>query len=392
MPPRSIILLVLIPGFAAIARGDDFDRLEGANLNAAIRSESGTTREALSVAELGNLPRVLTGIRSGLVLVKTSEGNPARLLVVGALRRPAAPSGEGAAMKKDEAEPALAPILVLERFDAFDAGPATTRLAHGRDLMLFDGYQFDLDTGQVVPDGHGGDLRFVAKDGGRLEAIGGAKLITLKAPPTFANVPGAPSTGKAILAADFAGRYRLAANGQWSGVLDLNVGDRGVVTGRFRSDQTGNSYRVTGQVVADAPNQIRFDIQYPRSRQEYDGRLWAESKGAMAGTLTLLDNTYGFVAVREGGKLAPEGVESAPALDTEPTLSMTLDAEGKVHLGERQLEPSAFAENFAELKKEHPDALIRVRADKEASVDAVSRVLRALDAAGFDSIWLGPLK
>jgi hypothetical protein len=387
MRPRIAALLLLLAGPIAPARADDFGRLEGASLNAALRSESAEPRPALSAAELGNLPRVLDGVRSGLVLVKTGEGNPARLLVAAALRRPPAPA-DGAAMKKDAAPPEPTPILVLERFDTFEAGPATTRLAHGKDLLLFDGFQFDLDTGQVVPEGQGGDLRFVAKDGGRLEPVGGASLFTLKAPPAFAAAPGAPSPGKAIVPTDFAGRYRLTADGQWSGTLDLEVGPRGVVTGRFRSDQTGTSYRVTGGVAPDAANHLLFAIQFPRSRQEYDARLWTGGKGAMAGTVSLLESTFGFVAVREGGRLAPDDAESAPSLEGESPLELTVEAEGKVRQGDRVLEAAALATLLNDRRRDHPDGSVVVRVPASVPFKAVRDLLDTLDAAGFDAIRL----
>jgi hypothetical protein len=383
--------MIVLIGTSSSTRGDDFGRLEGANLNVALRSEAAEPHDALSVARLGTLPRVLSGARSGLVLARTAEGNPARLLVTAALRRPAAPA-EGAAMKKDEPPPEPTPILVLERFDTFEAGPATTRLAHGRDVLLFDGFQFDLDTGQVVPEGQGGDLRFVAKDGGRLEPVGKASLFTLKSPPAFASVPGAPSPGKAIVPADFAGRYRLTANGQWSGTLDLDVGERGVVSGRFRSDQTGTSYRVSGQVAPDAANHLLFSIQFPRSRQEYDARLWTEGKGAMAGTVSLLESTYGFLAIREGGRLAPEDAEltpsPSPASEEAGPLVLTLDAEGRVQRGEQVLEEAAWAETLPTFRRDRPGVPVVVRAPAGVPFARVGRLLEALDAGGFDAVRL----
>lgn len=67
-----------------------------------------------------------------------------------------------------------------------------------------------------------------AAEGGRLEAVDEAKLYTLGISP-FAGRPGPPrpSRGKAILPTDARGRYRLYADGHWSGLLDLDVDDRG---------------------------------------------------------------------------------------------------------------------------------------------------------------------
>ena len=112
------------------------------------RSDAAEARRSLTMADLGHLPNVLAGTRSAVVVVRTDEGNYARLQVAPALRNP--PEGQG--------DPV--PILVVERFDTFEAGPATKRIARGRGLTLFDGFRLDLDSGQVVPEGQGGDLLF----------------------------------------------------------------------------------------------------------------------------------------------------------------------------------------------------------------------------------------
>ena len=45
------------------------------------------------------------------------------------------------------------PVLILERYETIDAGDHRSIKVRGKELMLFDGFQFDLDTGQVVPPG-----------------------------------------------------------------------------------------------------------------------------------------------------------------------------------------------------------------------------------------------
>ena len=234
-------------------------------------------------------------------MATTDGGNLARMLVSVALRK--APGGGG--------EPV--PVLVLERFDTFEAGRMANRLARGRDLILFDGFRFDLDAGQVVPEGQGGDLQFQAADArnGSLVALGTTRLYALdRLPPApAATASAAPSPGRTVVPGDFAGRYRLFANGLWSGVLELKVGAEGEVSGEFRSDLDGTAYPVTGQVAADVPHKVVFRVTLPRVRQDFEGLLWAEGKGAMAGTMTMLDHSYGFFALREGGRFAPEDVE-----------------------------------------------------------------------------------
>lgn len=137
-------------------------------------------------------------------------------------------------------------------------------------------------------------------------------MFTLSKPPALDDAKFPPPTpGKLVLPTDFAGRYRLYANGQWSGILELKVEGRGVVTGQFRSDLRGSTYPVTGQVSNDVAHKLNFAIKYPRARQEFEGYLWAEGKGAMAGVASIGEHPVGFFAIREGSKVAPE-VEPLP--------------------------------------------------------------------------------
>lgn len=298
----SAISLIIV--LFATASGD-FERLEGAALKACYEPDAARSRESLTISDLAGLPNVLAGTRSALVLVKTDEGNFARMLVSAALRKSAG----------GKADPT--PIVVIERFDTFESGAATTRLARGRETVLFEGFRFDLDSGQVVPAGQGDDVQFMTEGpaGPRLSVNAPAKMFTLtKAPKLAPLAPNEPSTGRTIIAGDFAGRFRLYANGQTSGDLELQSKDAGMIQGTFRSDQTGASYAVRGDVDSASPGRIRFTIMFPRSKQEFDGRLFSDGKGAIAGTTTLLDKDHGFFAIREGGRIAPDSVdEPAPS-------------------------------------------------------------------------------
>ncbi|RUL85600.1 biopolymer transporter ExbD [Tautonia sociabilis] len=305
--PRPIpAALALLAAIAPIALADDFDRLEGRVLEEIPGGPIATAHPQLTVAELAGLPNVLGRIRSAVLVVRTDQGNPARVLISPGFRP--APVPEGA---DPEDRPKPAPILILERFATFEAagGAAPDRIAAGRDVFLFDGFRFDLDSGQVVPEGQGGDLRFVASGEGEplLEAIGGATLYTLDQAPEFPDAePGSPSPGRVILPGDYAGRFRLFADGSLSGTLTLAVEGR-TVSGSFRSDQTGSAYEVRGEVVAGPDPIVRFSVQFPRARQEYEGLLFSEGKGAMAGTVLLLDRDRPFFAIRDGGDLSSAG-------------------------------------------------------------------------------------
>ena len=138
------LYLLLATTAASSARGDQFDAIEGKALAAALKGPEAKAVERLTLAELGALPNPLKDARAALLAVKTGKGNITRLLVTPELR------------KGDDGE--AVPVFVIERFDTFDAADLSARVAGGRAMMLFPGFQVDLDTGQVVPEGQGGDL------------------------------------------------------------------------------------------------------------------------------------------------------------------------------------------------------------------------------------------
>lgn len=288
MRPRTTALLLLV-GLATQAFADQFEAIDGRAVLALTKAPDARPVSRLTFAEVGARPALLKDTRSTLLFAVTSRGNVARLLVSPELRKP----GEGGG-------PPF-PVFVLDRADTFDAADLGARIARGRDVVLFPGFAYDLDTAQVVPEGQGGDLS-VTKGGPTLVALPGVTLFAPDRPPTPADpsVP-RPTPGRAVVPADFAGRYRLAADGRWAGTLDLKVDADLAVSGRFRSDAQGSSYPVTGGVSADptTTNRVVLTVKFPRAQGEFDGYLWTEGKGAIAGTFRLLDRTYGFFAVRE---------------------------------------------------------------------------------------------
>src|SRR5262245_21089057 len=219
------------------ARGDDFNRLVGPSLFEIPRGRGANGTGRLGQRAIESLPEVLRGERSALIIATTDQGNLAKLLVSPGLRRQATTGNR----------PALVPVLSLDRFETIDRGDRVARKARGRDVALFDGFEFDLDTGQVVPAGFGGDIRWSSggASGPELVAIGANRLFPIDEPPKLSGSdPGHPSTGPAVLPTDFNGRYTLVSNGQMSGALELTVGEDGTVAGRFRSDRNGSMYPV----------------------------------------------------------------------------------------------------------------------------------------------------
>ncbi len=291
MISRFVAALVL---FTTLAHAGEFDRLEGEALSRATQSETAQKRSSLTFTELDALPPALADMRAAFFVVKTSAGNYARVLASPALRKPAGTDG------------AAAPVLVLERYDTFEPGGSGSRVVRGAGLVLFDGFQLDLDGGLVVPSGQGGDLEFVKQGaaGGVLKTVGGALLFTFSKPLPRATTTTGPSPGKAVLPGDFAGRWTLSADGRWSGLMELIVDDERQITGRFRSEANGTTYPVTGEVTPESPQKALFKVKFPRTTQEYAAYLFTEGKNELAGSFVMDERTYGFHAVREGAKAA----------------------------------------------------------------------------------------
>jgi hypothetical protein len=289
-------LLGLMP---AVAIAGEFDRIEGDTLETLSRSDSATRLDKITARGIESLPQVLKDDRSAFLIVKTDRGNFARLLISVAMRK--SPTGMGAP----------APVLVLERIDTFEPGKSSARIATGKGILLFDGFLFDLDAGYVVPENQGGDLAYsVKQEGGpTLRTLGGASLFTLSRPVPEQRNPAGPSPGKAVLPGDFAGRFQLQADGRWSGLLELEVPEGRRLTGRFRSESNGSSYKLNGEVSLETPHKAIFTIAFPRSEQVYEAFLWTEGKNAISGSFTMQGRTYGFVATRESadtkGKSGP---------------------------------------------------------------------------------------
>lgn len=289
--PSTLVALAVFFVATVGGRAGEFDRLEGEALARAARSDAARKWTSLSFKDLDALPPALTDNRAAFLLVRTAPGNYARILASPGLRK--APGSDGPGV----------PIMVLERYDTFEPGGSGSRLARGAGVVLFEGFQIDLDTGLIVPPGQGGDLEFVkGGDGPALKPLGASALMTMTKPLPRSAAAAGPSPGKAVLPGDFSGRYTLYADGRWTGRLEIQVDADRQVGGRFRSEANGTSYPVTGEVSAESPPKARFRVKFPRTEQDYDALLWTEGKNVLAGSFVMLDRAYGFFAVREGSK------------------------------------------------------------------------------------------
>ena len=197
MSLRRSLPVVFVLALSAPLLAGEFDRVEGERLGSLIREGLVEPRRALTVNAIEAIPQAFPDVRSAFLVVKTGEGNLARLLISPGFRKPA--SGN---------RPPV-PVVVVERFDTFEPGRSGSRPARGANLVLFEGFPLDLDTGRVVPEGQGGDLllRPGSKDGGRLEPLGGSMIFVPKKPIPAEPGRGGPSPGNTVVPGDFAGRY-----------------------------------------------------------------------------------------------------------------------------------------------------------------------------------------
>ena len=157
----------------------------------------------------------------------------------------------------------------------------------------------------------------------------------------------------------------------------------------------GTASRVMGKVAADLPQKIEFTIQFPRARQSYEGFLWTEGKNAIAGSVSMLERPYGFIAVREGTALNSEidlGL-SAPVPDRVNRRVVLIEA------GSDRYTLDGVAKTAAELtealsqdaqNKKTTDAL--VRAGDTVPFERVLRAVAAIRAAGVTSVRLAPAR
>ncbi len=332
-----------------------------------------------------SLPEVVRSERSAFIVATTDQGNLAKLLISQGLR------SKGRAGDK----PVLVPVISLDRFETIDAGDRVSRKARGRDIVLFDGFEFDLDTGQVVPAGFGGDIAYSSGgvDGAGLIALGQNRLYAIDRPlPVLGAEPGRPSAGPAVLPSDFDGRYSLVSNGQMSGTLEISVAAGGAVTGRFRSDRNGSVYPVTGKVPADLSRRIEFEIKFPRTSQAFDGLLWTEEKNVFAGTVHILEHPYSFIAVREGAPITPESIDAigpprSPSALKATTRVITFEADRYTLDGDpKSADELAGALKAGARARASVDVLLRVPGS--TPFERVQRAVRLVRGAGIDTVRL----
>jgi hypothetical protein len=283
--PVAVLAALFLSG-APAARADVFDAYTNPVLERTLEGKNVKEVKRLTPNDIIDHDRVLPGVPSALLIVRTNGNRLAKLLVQ-------------AARQRVDADRAV-PILLVERFVTYKDGEEQTRHAAGKDLSLFGGFRLGLDLGQVVPEALGGDLRFVTEGNkAYAEPLGKAKLYLLTKfdPAILPKKPGKFVMGNKFDPQYFNGTFTLHDDGRRSGKLTLKVSGAGVVTGSYVSDKDGRKYDVEGKVGAPK-HAIEFRVKLPRTEQTFRGMLFTGDGKAIAGSTRLADREAAFYAVR----------------------------------------------------------------------------------------------
>ena len=285
---RLCLSVVLMSGAGGTVRAADVFERHGATLVKRL-AEEGDAVKQLTMQDAAKLKPLAPTIGSPCLVAKTDDGGYAKLLAAWGL-------------KKSKGSDKPMPVLLIERFVTYRGDRLDLTSATGKDVMLFPGFGFNLDIGQVVPEGQGADIVFTAE--GELIAADNSKLVVLNGsqlPPADKTAPRNPNDHEGVLATDFTGNWKLNADGRWLGELQLNVGENGKATGSFTSDESKNAYEITGQ-TGSTPHNLKLEVFLANTQLSVDGYLWTKDKSQMAGTVTMTGRKFGFVATRVAGE------------------------------------------------------------------------------------------
>jgi hypothetical protein len=273
------LILAGRPAFAI----DAFDRQTADAIKAVAADQKPLA--SVTMDDAGRWKFIGPGIESPCIVVKSNAGQWSKALITWGFR------------KGPDDKPV--PVLMFDRYVTYGAG--STSVASGKEIMLFPGLQFNLSIGQVVPAGFGGDLEFTPQ--GVLKPIGKAQIFAVNGAPAAESAEkGRPSPRdhEGVLPADFAGTWKVDADGRWIGTWELEVDEDGNAEGKFLSQETQSTYPVTGK-LGGQPNLMKLEVEFANATQSIDAYLWSRDRSAMAGTATLAGRKFGFYAVREDG-------------------------------------------------------------------------------------------
>lgn len=279
----GLFCLVLLGICGSVTAADVFER-HGAQLVKKLVEEGQAARQ-VTMNDAAKIRPLAPTIGSPCLVAKTDDGSYSKLLA-------------GWGLKKGKGSEKPTPVLLIERYVTYRGDRLDLTSATGKDVMLFPGFGFNLDIGQVVPEGQGADILFTAD--GELVAADNAKLVILNGsqlPPADKTGRKDPNDHEGVLAEDFTGTWKLNADGRWLGEVTLKVAENGKATGSFTSDESKNAYDITGQTGA-APHNLKLDVFLANTQLSMDAYLWTKDKSQMAGTVTMTGRKFGFVATR----------------------------------------------------------------------------------------------
>ena len=268
----------------AVSAADVFERHDAKLVKRL--AEDGESVKQLSMRDAAKLKSLAANISSPCLIVRTDEGGYAKLLAAWGLKK----------KLKEGEKPS--PVLLIERYVTYRGDRLDLTSATGKDIMLFPGFGFDLDIGQVVPEDQGADITLslegdlVVADKARLVALNGSQL-----PPSDKTTKHDPTDHDGVLPQDFSGTWKLNADGRWLGEMELKVTEGGRATGSFTSDESKNAYDITGQ-TGGTPHNLKLEVFLANTQLSVDGFLWTKDKSMMAGTVTMTGRKFGFVATR----------------------------------------------------------------------------------------------
>jgi len=285
-----VAVLLFLP---SLARADAFDLYTNPLLEKIKPDVEGVKElKRLTPENILDNSRVLPDSTSALVVVQTNDGRMCKLLVQAARKR------------LNDENKSLVNILLIEKYVTYKASTERAVQASGQNVMLFDGFLFSLDLGQVVPTNLAPDLRFVAKESKDkeeiyLEPVAGAKLFLLTKP--LAEAAPKKTTkfviGEVFEPKYFTGKFKLYDDGRRSGTLTLEVDEEGTVSGFYFSDKDGERYKVVGK-TGTVKHSIQFSVKLPRTEQNFQGWLFTGTGLAITGWSKMQDREAGFYALR----------------------------------------------------------------------------------------------
>lgn len=270
---------------------DAFDRHTSFWLRTAVKDAMPLPEATQKQVE--DLKRLDATLENPCLVIRTNGGNLTKALVSWGLRR-----------TKDK----VVTVLLLERYVTYTNGRNDVTSAAGTNVMLFPGFAFNFDIGQVVPVDSGADIVFT--EGKTLKPVDKAEIFGLNgsAVPKAPAGQFDPNANAGVVPEDFTGNWKLNTDGRWQADLQLSVDDEGTVSGKYVSAETKSSYALDGKITKTVPHRMKFLVDFGNSKQEFEAFLWTKDKSTLAGSTQIDTQRFGFLATREkpAGKAEPK--------------------------------------------------------------------------------------